>query len=72
MKDLETSFVGLSVAVETDEDGSEEIGLVIHTKDEDNSFVITLPPERALDLARNLARAATGVLTGHTVGDLIQ
>lgn len=68
----DVSFVGISVAVETESDGTQEIGLVIHTKDQDSSFVIALPPDKAIELGKNLVIAAHGVLTGQKVGDLIQ
>jgi arginine repressor len=51
-------LLGLSVCVETMEDGEKLVGIIVHTKDVENVFMIRLPPAQARALASNIDLAA--------------
>lgn len=51
-------LLGLSVCVETMEDGEKLVGIIVHTKDVENVFMIRLPAAQARALAANIDLAA--------------
>lgn len=63
-----TSTIGLSVVVETMDDGSELVGILVHTKDPENAIMIRMPPAQAKTLASNLDLAADSITFGDPKG----
>lgn len=69
VKDEEqTSIIGMSVCVETMKDGEQLVGILVHTKDAENAFMIRMTSAKAKALAGNIDMAADSIDFGEHQG----